>query len=154
MRERERERRRVGTKEWREERERENVRVQDQPREKCLEGLTAKLPLTLPSLLSMPSLSLSLSHPANPRNTPCLSSRADSFSKRVNPIMAIIHLIFVCTCHYLSPRDSFFFFLFYKINEQDEEGWVGMSTGKIESDHGCLIFGKRRWDVESKTHAR
>ena len=104
------------------ERERENVRVQDQPREKCLEGLTAKLPLTLPSLLSMPSLSLSLSHPANPRNTPCLSSRADSFSKRVNPIMAIIHLIFVCTCHYLSPRDSFFFFLFYKINEQDEEG--------------------------------
>ncbi len=35
-------------------RERDSVRVQDQPREKCLEGLTAKLPLTLPSLLSMP----------------------------------------------------------------------------------------------------
>jgi hypothetical protein len=34
-------------------RERERVRVRDQPREKCLEGLTAKLPLTLPSLLSM-----------------------------------------------------------------------------------------------------
>ena len=29
-----------------------------------------------------------------------------------------------------------------------------MSTGKIESDHGCLIFGKRRWDAESKTHVR
>lgn len=48
------------------ERKRDDIK-EKLPREKCLEGLTAKHPLTLPSLLSMPLLYL-----------PCLRSRADS----------------------------------------------------------------------------